>query len=81
MLPKKNIYDKIIQEKVGDNMLIKDALAKGTIMLKGENLDSPKMKARLLLQDVLDKPRQYLIVHDMETITKEQSSQSSCAHI
>ena len=48
MLPKKNIYDKIIQEKVGDNMLIKDALAKGTIMLKGENLDSPKMKARLL---------------------------------
>ena len=32
-------------------MLIKDALAKGTIMLKGENLDSPKMKARLLLQE------------------------------
>ena len=53
-------------------MLIKDALAKGTIMLKGENLDSPKMKARILLQDVLNKPRQYLIVHDMEKITLEQ---------
>ncbi|MBO4292874.1 MAG: peptide chain release factor N(5)-glutamine methyltransferase [Clostridia bacterium] len=53
-------------------MLIKDALAKGTVMLKGENLDSPKMKARILLQDVLNKPRQYLIVHDMEKITPEQ---------
>lgn len=53
-------------------MLIKDALAKGMVMLKGENLDSPKMKARILLQDVLNKPRQYLIVHDMEKITLEQ---------
>ena len=69
MLLKKYIYDKIIQEKVGDNMLIKEALSKGTIMLKGENLDSPKMKARILLQDVLHKPRQYLLVHDMEKIT------------
>ncbi len=53
-------------------MLIKEALAKGTIMLKGENLDSPKMKARLILQDTLNKPRQYLLVHDMEKITLEQ---------
>ena len=53
-------------------MLIKEALAKGTIMLKGENLDSPKMKARILLQDTLNKPRQYLIVHDTENITLEQ---------
>ncbi len=49
-------------------MTIKEVLEKGTIMLKGENLDSPKLKARLLLQDVLNKPRQYLIVHDMEKI-------------
>ena len=28
-------------------MTIKQALEKGTIMLKGENLDSPKIKARL----------------------------------
>ena len=53
-------------------MLIKEALAKGTIMLKGENLDSPKMKARILLQDTLNKPRQYLIVHDTDSITLEQ---------
>ncbi len=49
-------------------MTIKEALEKGTIMLKGENLDSPKMKARILLQDALNKPRQYLIVRDSEVI-------------
>lgn len=49
-------------------MTIKEALYKGTIMLKGEDLDSPKMKARLLLQDILKKPRQYLLVHDNEKI-------------
>ena len=49
-------------------MTIKEALEKGTIMLRGENLDSPKLKARLLLQDALNKPRQYLIVHDIEKI-------------
>ncbi|MBR3003013.1 MAG: peptide chain release factor N(5)-glutamine methyltransferase [Clostridia bacterium] len=52
-------------------MTIKEALAKGTVMLKGENLDSPKMKARLLLQDILNKPRQYLLVHDTEQINDE----------
>lgn len=49
-------------------MTIREALEKGTIMLKGENLDSPKLKARLLLQDVLNKPRQYLLVHDLEKL-------------
>ncbi len=52
-------------------MTIKELLTKGTIMLKGENLDSPKMKARLLLQDVLNKPRQYLLVHDNEQVNDE----------
>ena len=49
-------------------MTIREALEKGTIMLKGENLDSPKLKARLLMQDVLNKPRQYLLVHDLEKL-------------
>ena len=54
-------------------MTIKELLAKGTVMLKGEDLSSPKMKARLLLQDVLNKPRQYLLVHDTEQINDELS--------
>jgi release factor glutamine methyltransferase len=61
-------YKKI---KEGGNMTIKEALEKGTVMLKGENLDSPKLKARLLMQDVLAKPRQYLLVHDNEEINEE----------
>ena len=52
-------------------MTIKEALEKGTVMLKGENLDSPKLKARLLMQDILAKPRQYLLVHDNEEINEE----------
>ena len=52
-------------------MTIKEALEKGTVMLKGENLDSPKLKARVLMQDVLAKPRQYLLVHDNEEINEE----------
>ncbi len=52
-------------------MKIKDALNRGTMLLKGEDLDSPKMKARLLLQDALKKPRQYLLVHDDEALNEE----------
>ncbi len=56
-------------------MTIKEALTKGTIMLKGENLDSPSIKARLLLQDILNKPRQYLLVHDAENIPEEKAKE------
>lgn len=52
-------------------MTIKQALEKGTIMLKGENLDSPKIKARLLMQDILNKPRTYLLVHDNQIINEK----------
>ncbi|MCI8272583.1 MAG: peptide chain release factor N(5)-glutamine methyltransferase [Clostridia bacterium] len=54
-------------------MTIKEALSKGMIMLKGNKIESPKQKARLLLQYILKKPRQYLIVYDKEEISpKEQ---------
>ena len=53
-------------------MTIKDTLNKGMIKLKSNHIDSPKLKARLLLQYILKKPRQYLIVYDNEQITKKQ---------
>ena len=53
-------------------MTIKEAQNKGTIMLKSNQIESPKLKARLLLQHILDKPRQYLIVYDKEEITPKQ---------
>ena len=49
-------------------MTIKQAITKGMIMLKSNNVESPKLKARLLLQYVLDKPRQYIIVYDNKEI-------------
>lgn len=53
-------------------MTIKEMLTKGMIMLKGSNIDSPKLKARLLLQYILKKPRQYLIVYDNEEVGKKE---------
>ena len=56
-------------------MTIKQAIIKGMIMLKSNNVESPKLKARLLLQYVLDKPRQYIIVYDNKEIDKQQQWQ------
>ena len=53
-------------------MTIKETLTKGMIMLKGSNVESPKLKARLLLQHILNKPRQYLIVYDNEEVGKKE---------
>lgn len=49
-------------------MKIMEAIKKGMIELKNSNIEFPKLKARLLMQYVLDKPRQYIIVNDMEEI-------------
>ena len=53
-------------------MTIKQALNKGMIMLKGSRIESPKLKSRLLLQYILKKPRQYLIVYDNKEISKKE---------
>lgn len=51
-------------------MTIKDAIIKGTIDLKVNNIDTPKTKARMLMQFVMDKSRQYIIVNDNQEIAK-----------
>lgn len=53
-------------------MTIKEILSRGMVILKGNNIDSPKLKARLLLQYILKKPRQYLIVYDNKEVEKKQ---------
>ena len=50
-------------------MTIKEAINKATIELKTNKIDSPNLKARLLMQYVLDKPRQYIIVNDDKKLT------------
>ena len=49
-------------------MTIREALTKGMIILKSNNIETPKLKARLLLQYILKKDRQYLIVYDNKEI-------------
>lgn len=53
-------------------MTIKQALNKGMIMLKSSKIETPKLKARLLLQYILKKPRQHIIVYDNEEISKKE---------
>ena len=53
-------------------MTIKQALIKGVTILKLEKISTPKLKARLLLQYVLKKPRQYLIVYDNQKLTEKE---------
>ncbi len=53
-------------------MTIREAIRKATIKLKMKNIDSPKLKARLLMQFILGQTRQYIMVYDEKKITQEQ---------
>ena len=53
-------------------MQIKDVIRKGMIELKVNGIQEPNLKARLLMQHILNKPRQYLLVHDTDMLTLRQ---------
>lgn len=53
-------------------MLIKEAIRKGMIALKTNNIQEPNLKSRLLMQYILNKPRQYMLIHDNEELTNKQ---------
>ena len=53
-------------------MTIKELLNQGIIMLKNEDIDGPKNKARTILQHTLKKSREYLIIYDNKEVTKVQ---------
>lgn len=53
-------------------MTIKETMKKGMIDLKTNGVDEPKLKSRLIMQYILNKPRQYLIVHDDEILSLRQ---------
>lgn len=59
-------------KKKGDTMTIKQAIERGVAKLKLEKITTPKLKVRLLMQYVLEKPRQYLIIYDNEPLTRQQ---------
>lgn len=53
-------------------MTIRELLNQGIIMLKNEQIDSPKTKARLILESTLNKSREYLIIYDKNEVTSVQ---------
>lgn len=58
--------------KEGVSMTIREAINKATIQLKMKNIEGPKLKARLLMQFMLGKTRQYIMVYDEKKLTQEQ---------
>lgn len=56
-------------------MTIKEALNQAVIMLKNENIESPKVKARMLLEATLKKSREYLMIYDKKEITPSEREQ------
>lgn len=53
-------------------MTIRETMRKGMISLKTNGINEPKLKARIIMQFILNKPRQYLLVYDNETLTLRQ---------
>ena len=53
-------------------MTIKEAINQAVIMLKNENIEAPKNKARMLLQATLKKSKEYLIIYDNKEITTQE---------
>lgn len=53
-------------------MTIKQAIERGVAILKLEKISTPKLKSRLLMQYVLNKPRQYLVIYDNTLLPKEK---------
>lgn len=53
-------------------MTIRETIRRGMIELKSNNINTPKLKARLLMQYILNKPRQYLLVYDDQILTLRQ---------
>ena len=55
-------------------MTISEAIKKGMIELKNENIEEPKLKSRLLMQSTLNKTRQYVIVWKNLKKTKKNNT-------
>ena len=52
-------------------MTIKQILEKAIKLLKENNIDQPIFHAKILLSNVLQKPKEYLIIHENEAIASK----------
>jgi len=53
-------------------MKIKEVLSKGITQLKQNNIEASNLKARMLLANILGKPKEYFITHDNEDIDETE---------
>ena len=54
-------------------MQLKEVMRKGMINLKTNNIKEPNLKSRLLMQYILNKPREYILVHYDQQLTLRQN--------
>lgn len=52
-------------------MNIRELINRGYYVLKNNKIESPKQKARLIMQYVLDKPKEYIVIYDSNQVSKE----------
>ena len=52
-------------------MNIKQALEYGIELLKENNIDEPILKTRILLANILNKTKEYLMVHELDKLDEE----------
>lgn len=55
-------------------MTIKELLNRAVYKLKDAKIDQPILKARIIMQYTLKKPREYLIIYDQKELTKIQET-------
>ena len=58
-------------------MTIRETIKKGMINLKTNGIEEPNLKARLLMQFILNKPRQYLLIYDNQVIAGSSAKKAS----
>lgn len=56
-------------------MKIKDVLEKGNAILKDNNIDEYSLKTRMLLSNILNKNKEYLMIHDDEFLKEDTEKQ------
>lgn len=52
-------------------MNIKQALEYGIELLKENNIDEPILKARIILANILNESKEYLLIHEKEELSEE----------
>ena len=52
-------------------MNIKQALEYGIELLKEKNIDKPILKARILLASILERNKEYLLIHEIEELNDD----------